>query len=112
MSAPTFVIAEPGSCHDGRCEGLLQLADLAAEAGADAFKVQYWSSAERLAERRRAPAYRTLYEHYRMPVEWFEPVAEFCRGRGLELLATCYLPEDVATVAPYVSRFKIASFEV
>lgn len=107
----TFVIAEAGSCHDGSLEQAYRLIATAKEAGADACKFQFWSDAARLATRRRAPAYQPLYEKYRVPRDWLDDLKTWCDAAGLEFMCTVYLPEDVPVIAPYVARFKIASFE-
>lgn len=108
---PTFIIAEAGSCHDGVFEKAVGLIDVAKDAGADAVKFQWWSSAVRMAERRRAPAYLQTYADYQMPASWLPRLAAECDRRGIEFMCTAYLPEDVTTIAPYVRRFKVASFE-
>ncbi len=107
----TLIIAEAGSCHDGDLIKALQLVDVASHAGADAVKFQYWSSPERLAERRHAPDYLDTYSKYAMPVEWLPVLKMRADQRGIEFMCTTYLPEDIATVAPFVKRFKISSFE-
>ncbi len=108
----TFVIAEAASAHDGDLSKALRLIDAAALAGADAVKFQFWSDADVLADRRRVePAYREIYRRYQMPADWLSRLSLYCVPKGLEFMATCYLPQDVAIVAPYVQRFKIASFE-
>ncbi len=108
----TFVIAEAGSCHDRELPKALDLAIAARDAGADAVKYQFWSSADRLAERRRVPDhYREIYRRYAIPFGWIPTLATSCELRGLEFMCSVYLPEDVARIAPFVKRFKIASFE-
>lgn len=108
----TLVIAEAGSCHDGDLDRALALVDAAADAGADACKFQFWSDPDALADRRRAlPSHREAYRRYRVPAFWLPVLHTRCGRRGIDFMATAYLPEDVATVAPLVARFKIASFE-
>lgn len=109
--SPIYVIAEGGSCHDGTIEGAAALILAAKRAGADAIKFQFWSSAKRMAERRRAPEYQPIYERYRMPVVWFSPLKNAAEAAGIEFLCTAYLPEDVPTVARWSERIKVASFE-
>lgn len=110
--ARTFVIAEIGSCHDGELVSARALVQMAAACGADAVKAQFWSDPDRLADRRRVPAhYRDIYRRYRMPVSWLPILKAEADAAGIEFLCTAYLPEDVAVVAPYVTRFKVASFE-
>lgn len=107
----TLVIAEIGSCHDRSIARAMDLVDTAAICGADAVKVQYWSSAERLAARRQAPAYLSIYQDYAMPLLWLPVLAKRAALRGIEFLCTAYLPEDVDAIVPHVRRIKIASFE-
>jgi N,N'-diacetyllegionaminate synthase len=111
MRKYVFVIGEMGSTHDGDLSKALQLVKVAKAAGCDAVKAQYWSSPERLAERRRAPEYLEVYRRYQLLPGWLEFLKRRCDEAGIEFMATTYIPEDVATVAPLVRRFKIASFE-
>lgn len=106
-----FVIAEAGSCHDGELEKAYRLIGAAQEAGADACKFQYWSSAAKLAARRNAKRYFDIYEKYQMPTGWLEKLYIYCNNVGIEFMCTAYLEEDIEVVNPFVKRFKIASFE-
>src|SRR3954471_22983798 len=108
----TFIIAEAGSCHDGSLEKALRLVEIAGACLADAVKFQFWSSAEALAERRRAPAYLEAYERYQLPAEWLPRLQARAEALDIEFMCTTYLPADIATVAPFVRRFKVASFEL
>ena len=105
-----FIIAEAGSCHEGSLDRARALAQAAAYAGADACKFQFWSSASRLAERRHM-ADASVYERYRMPIEWLPILKETCDDLGVDFMATAYLPEDIVVVDPFVKRFKVSSFE-
>jgi len=116
----TLVIAECGSCHDGDLKKALQLVEAARESGCAVAKFQLWSDPDRLADRRGVPEhYRAIYLRYQMPASWLPVLQEACEARSpwtrglrpIELMATTYLPEDIAVVAPYVRRFKVASFE-
>jgi len=115
-----FVIAEAGSTHDGDLHQALALIEAAREAGADACKFQFYSDADTLANRRRVPPkYREIYRRYRLPVSWLQPLAAACaatatRTRGerpIEFMCSTYVAGDLATVAPFVRRFKVSSFE-
>lgn len=109
---PVFVIAEAGSCHDGSLDKAKTLVAVAAESGASACKFQFWSSAAKLALRRRSGAhYEAIYRQYQMPAEWLPVLKADCDAAGLAFMVTIYLPEDIAVVAPHVAHFKIASFE-
>lgn len=108
----TLVIEEAGSCHDGNFQKALSLVDVAADAGADAVKLQYWSDPDQLADRRRVPEYyREIYRKYTVPLFWLEYIAELCKSRDIAFALTAYLPQDVDTIAKYASILKIASFE-
>lgn len=107
----TFVIAEAGSCHDGDIAQAFKLVTAAKEAGADACKFQWWSSAERLAERRNAQKYLPVYQKYKVPDVWLSWLHLACVANGIEFMCTAYLPEDISFVNMWVKRFKIASFE-
>jgi sialic acid synthase SpsE len=110
----TLVIAEAGSCHDGQLLKALRLVNTAFNAGADVVKFQYYSDPDRLADRRRVPdSYREIYRRYQMPPVWLPVLRDYIESQDgkPELMCSTYLPEDVAVVASYVQRFKIASFE-
>jgi N,N'-diacetyllegionaminate synthase len=107
----TYVIAEAAACHDGDLSRARQLVALAQAIGADAVKFQWCSSPQRLAVRRNAPEYVEAYRLLNFPVEWLELLKGDAKARGMEFLCTVYLPEDVPVIAPYVDRFKVASFE-
>lgn len=107
----TTIIAEAGSCHDGELQKALALADTAKTAGADVIKYQFWSSADRMAQRRHAPEYRDVYAKGQIPREWLATLKAHADTLDLEFMCSTYLPEDIEVVAPFVQRFKIASFE-
>lgn len=110
--ARTLVIAEIGACHDGDFDRALSLMAAAKDARADVAKFQFWSDPDRLADRRGVPAhYRAIYRRYRMGPSWLPLLRANSQRIGIGFMATCYLPADVALVAPYVTRFKVASFE-
>lgn len=106
----TYIIAEAGRSHDGDFEHAGALVDAAHAAGATAVKFQFWSSAERLAARR-SLADAAPYRVAAMPVVWLAPLALKAHALGLDFLCSVFLPEDIATVAPLVAKFKVASLE-
>lgn len=107
----TFVICEGGSCHDGDLQKAIRLVHAAADCGGDAIKFQWVSSPERLAERRNAGEYVKHYKLISFPRGWFDVLRAEADRCGVEFMTTTYLIEDIPIVAPYVSRFKVASFE-
>jgi N-acetylneuraminate synthase len=104
-----FVIAEFASCHMGSLETALQGIAVAHSAGAQAFKVQYWSSPERMRSRRHVGG--LAYAQGSVPAEWHATLKQECRDRGLLYSASVFLPEDVPTLAPHVDYWKVSSFE-
>jgi spore coat polysaccharide biosynthesis protein SpsF len=106
------IIAELGSCHDRNVATAERMVIEAAENGADYVKLQYWSSAQRLAERRQSgPGYQAIYEQYQIERGWLEHLARVAEIADVGFMCTAYLPEDIEIVAPYVDHFKVASFE-
>jgi len=106
-----FVIGEMASAHDGDLDKAKQLVNVAVEAGCNAVKAQFWSDSDQLADRRNVPQYyRDIYKKYQMPVEWLRLLKDYC-GDRIEFMVTCFLPEDVATISPFVKRFKVSAFE-
>jgi sialic acid synthase SpsE len=107
----TFIIAEAGSNHDMDLDKAVDLVKAAKRCGADAVKFQFWSSARRMARRRRAPEYEGVYAKYQIPEDWLGFLAGICQSIDIEFMCSSYLPEDVDLVAEHVKRFKVASFE-
>lgn len=108
----TLLIAECASCHDGDIRKAHRLVRLAADTGWNVAKFQFWSDADRLADRRKVDErYRAIYHRYRIPEDWLPRLEATCHEYGLEFMCTTYIPEDIAVVAPYVKRFKVSSFE-
>jgi N,N'-diacetyllegionaminate synthase len=111
-STRTFVIAEIGSCHDGDLDKALRLIAAAHDAGVDAVKAQFWSSADQLADQRRVgDEYRAIYQRYQVPRDWLPLLQKAANERGIVFGCSTYLAGDVIQVADYVQLFKVSSFE-
>lgn len=110
-ASQTLVVAEPGSTHEGQLMRMLQLIDIAAEAGADVVKFQWVSCAERLVRRRHAEGYLDSYRLLQFPRRWLEGLRYACESVGVEFACTVYLPEDVDAIKDFVPFFKVSSFE-
>ncbi len=103
-----FVIAEIGVNHDGDPGRAVELVDLAAGAGADAIKVQ-WFKAERLVSRSAglAPYQRDSGEHdvasmlgrLELDADAMECVIRRARHHGMLALVTVFSPELVPDAA-------------
>lgn len=105
-----FVIAEFASSHHGDLDRMLRGVAAAHDADADAFKTWWTSSAERTCERMHAPENLAINRLGQWPQGWLPIIRDACKARGLEFLCTVDLPEDISVVAPFVDRFKIASW--
>ena len=122
-SQPPFVIAELSGNHNGELDRALALVDAAAEAGADAVKLQTYT-AQTITIDHRGPGFvietglwagRSLYELYSeasTPFEWHAALFERAASRGLIAFSS---PFDETAVDLLESlnapAFKIASFE-
>jgi N,N'-diacetyllegionaminate synthase len=116
---PCFVIAEAGSNHNGSLEHALKLIDVAADAGADAVKFQVFR-AERLYPRSAGMSdylkvSKSIYDiiaELEMPTEWIPRLAEHSAARGVEFLASAFDEASVDALDPYVTAYKVASYEM
>lgn len=126
VGAPPFIIAELSGNHGGSLDIALELVDAAADAGADAVKLQTYTADTmtldvdaddfRVTDPTSPWANATLYQLYdkaSTPWEWHKPLFERARSRGLIAFSS---PFDATAVdlledldAPC---YKIASFEI
>lgn len=86
--APVFIIAEGGVNHFGDLAKALALVDLAAEAGADAFKTQVFAT-DRLVSSR-LPAWRERLRPKEVTLDFLARMKERCEERGLIFLCTAH----------------------
>jgi pseudaminic acid synthase len=120
-----FIIAEMSGNHNGSLERALALVDAAADAGAQALKLQTYTADTMtidLAEREfvitdekslwNGSTLYSLYQKASTPWEWHEPIFERCKARGIVGFST---PFDATAVSFLESLnvpcYKIASFE-
>ena len=120
---PPFVIAELSGNHNGRLDRALGLIDAAAEAGADAVKLQTYT-AQTITLDYDGPGFRLLegpwsgrtlhdlYSEASTPFEWHPALFEHARARGLICFSS---PFDETAIELLESldapAYKIASFE-
>src|SRR5688572_7802725 len=87
-AAPCLIIAEAGVSHFGDIGLARELVDLAADAGADAFKTQIFDVEHLIA--RRADDWRQRLRPRNLTLEQCEELRERCFSRGLLVLATAH----------------------
>lgn len=120
-----YLIAEMSGNHKRSLERALRIVDAAADAGADAIKLQTYTAAT-MTLNIRAPGFviddpkslwagRQLFELYAeaaTPWEWHAPLMERARSRGLHCFSTPFDDSAVDFLQRLdVPAYKIASFE-
>jgi pseudaminic acid synthase len=123
--ARPYLIAEMSGNHNQSIDRALAIVDAAAEAGADAVKLQTYT-AQTMTLQLSTPGFivndpsslwcgRQLYDLYKeahTPWEWHKPIMDRARHHGMECFST---PFDASAVdfleSLGVSAYKIASFE-
>lgn len=116
-SQPCFVVAEIGSNHNRSLSLARELIDAAAEAGADAVKLQVYSADTLYSTK--TPTHsgyeknlHTLIGEIETPREWLEELALYSAAKKLIFFATPFDCAAVDELNPYSLLFKIASFEI
>ncbi len=120
---PPFVIAELSGNHNGSLERALTLIDAAAEAGADAVKLQTYT-ADTITIDHEGPGFRIesglwagrtlhdLYAEASTPYAWHEPLFTHARSLGLIAFSSPFDETAIALLEQLdAPAFKIASFE-
>lgn len=119
-----LVIAEAGVNHDGDSGKALELVDAAAAAGADVVKFQIFDTAAMMTASTPKAGYQTVHtdadETYvdmgrrlELPPSSFRDIADRCRSRGIEFLATAFDERSIRLVEEIgARRAKIPSGEI
>ena len=107
--------------HLGSLERALDIADAAADAGADLFKVQVWSPGTMCLDRAytldsgpwKGRKLFDLYEEAWTPWDWLPTIKARCEARGMEFFGAAFDRESVDYLEIlHVKRLKVASFEL
>ena len=124
-SQKPFIIAEMSGNHNQSLERALHIVDAAADAGADALKIQTYTADTMTLDLHRGEFQiddvgslwkgKSLYELYQQahtPWEWHKPIFDRARQRGLIAFSTPFDATAVAFLESLgVPAYKIASFE-
>jgi N-acetylneuraminate synthase len=112
MAGPVF-IAEASSNHDRDLNRALGFVDTAADAGCDAVKFQLFRIERMFApEILQQSAKHRARKEWELPLSHLEPIAERCAERKIAFSCTPFYLDAVRELAPYVSFYKIASYEL
>lgn len=121
--APCFIIAEAGSNHDGTLQQAEQLIDVAAEAGVDAIKFQFFK-ADKIAAKGDTvmvtdPRFTAepvplleFYKSLEFNERWISDLKFYAESKRLIFMMTAF-DEEGADVLEHagIAAYKIASFE-
>ena len=115
----TLIIAEAGMNHDGSLGNAIRLAQVAAEAGADAVKFQLHDATAETTRDAPAPPYfqhETRWEYFERTAftdEQWRTLKDACDGAGIEFLCSAFSVEALGRLEQLVvRRHKIPSGEV
>ncbi len=116
---PCYIIAEAGSNHNGSMAQAKKLIDIAVKAGVDAVKFQLFRASKLYPREAGESDYlkldRSIFDiiaEMEMPYEWLPDLAEYCDKNRVHFLASVFDEESVERLDPFVSAFKIASYEM
>ncbi|HYD00154.1 MAG TPA: N-acetylneuraminate synthase family protein [Phycisphaerales bacterium] len=105
LGAPPYIIAEIGVNHDGSVERALQLVDAAADAGADAVKLQLFKAELLMSRASRLAGYQAdagetdplaMLRRLELPDEGFAAVSARSKQRGIHAIVTVFSVELIA----------------
>ena len=105
-----FIIGDGGACHEETLTRALQLGRAGVAAGVDAIAFPYWSSHERMSQRRKVVA-SGAYQLGSVRLEWLQVLHQTARDAGKLLLLDVALPEDVEMVQEHCDGFVVGPLE-
>ncbi|CEF48520.1 unnamed protein product [uncultured bacterium] len=105
-----FIVAEIGNNHEGDIARAREMVMAAAEAGADAVKLQTFRT-EHYVSRSDQARFARL-KGFELSTDTVLALAELAAARGVKFLSTPFDLGSVATLAPIVDAYKIASGDI
>lgn len=104
LDHPPYVIAEIGVNHDGEVSRALELTDAAAEAGADAVKLQYFETDRLMSKAAKLAAYQqaagetdpiSMLRRLELTLDEMAQVVERAHAKGIHAIVTVFSTELV-----------------
>lgn len=105
-TAPVVIIAEAGVSHFGSLEKAIRLVDLAADAGADLFKTQAFSTDRLISSR--LPEWRDRLRSKEVGFDFLQAMKARCDERGLAFICTGH----DESVLPWLDELQVPAFKV
>lgn len=124
QSHPTYIIAEVGSNFDGNLTRAKQLAKLAKETGADAYKIQNFLASKLISpvgfagrqisrEKQFNTSVFDMYKTAEFPREWLKELSDYCQQIGIDFFSSPYDTEAVDHLEKIgTPAYKIGSGEI
>ena len=104
--APAYIIAEAGVAHFGDSGKALALVDLAADAGADAFKTQAFTTDSLISSR--MPEWRDRLRPKEVGFDFIARMKERCDQHRLTFLCTAHDP----SVLPWLDELQVPAYKI
>jgi sialic acid synthase SpsE len=104
------IISEIGLNHGGDLNKAIEMIRISKECNCSTVKFQFYYPEILCTDRNCFDSYKLL-DKIKMRPQWIPILADECRRHRIEFLVTPFCKYSVEQIAPYVSRFKIASPE-
>lgn len=122
LNHPPYVIAEIGVNHDGEVQRALELTDAAAEAGADAIKLQFFETDRLMSKAAKLAAYQKnagetdpieMLRRLELNIDEMARVVERAHNKGIHAIVTVFSTElvPIAETLPW-DAYKTASPDI
>jgi len=122
LNHPPYIIAEIGVNHDGEVQRALELADAAAEAGADAIKLQFFETDRLMSKAAKLAAYQKnagetdpieMLRRLELSIDEMALVVERAHSKGIHAIVTVFSTElvEIAETLPW-DAYKTASPDI
>lgn len=122
LNHPPYIIAEIGVNHDGEVERALELTDAAAQAGADAIKLQFFETDRLMSKAAKLAAYQKnagetdpieMLRRLELTIDEMAQVVERAHNKGIHAIVTVFSTElvPIAETLPW-DAYKTASPDI